>query len=97
MHGLPHLRRIGIRLHLELLDGIDRRFDGDVPELAGVVAGAIEREIVLIGLDGEDLTARREAGLQAEQRDHVAGLERKSLDLICGERFADRRVLRVGG
>src|ERR1051325_2225979 len=45
---LPQFRCIGVGLHLELLDGVDGGPDRDVAELAGVVVGAGQREVVLV-------------------------------------------------
>src|SRR5207245_655709 len=43
----PQIRGVGVGLHLEFLDGIDRGPDRDVAELAGVVAGPVQRDVVL--------------------------------------------------
>ena len=84
----------------ELLHGIERHGqDGVEAGVALVIVhvDAIERDVVLVGLGAEHLAVGRDAGLQAEQGDHVARLQRETLDLIFGEGIAHRCVLRVDG
>ena len=54
-----------------------------------VDVNAVERDVVLVCLGTQHLTGGRDAGLQAEKVDDVAGLQRQSLDLIFRERIAD--------
>src|ERR1051325_4999567 len=69
---LPQFRCIGVGLHLELLDGVDGGPDRDVAELAGVVAGAVQREVVLVvsSPDGDPRTVA--AGSRSDRKIEAA-------------------------
>ena len=45
---LAKLSRVGIGLHFKFLNGVDRWADRHVAELAGVVTGPIQCEVILI-------------------------------------------------
>src|SRR5260370_3880816 len=73
--GLSQLRRIGVGLHLELLDGVDGGTHGDVAELPSIVAGAVQREIILV-VSSADGNARAEAACSRSDREIEAARAR---------------------
>ena len=70
---LPQLGCIGVGLHLELLDGVNGRFERDIAKLPRVVAGPVQREVVLVvaSADGDPRTAA--AGGRSDREIESAG------------------------
>src|SRR6266567_5126467 len=66
--GLSQLRCVGVGLYLELLDSVDGGAHGDVAELPGIVAGAVQREIILV-VSSADGNARAEAARSRSNRE----------------------------
>src|SRR5258708_9083138 len=73
--GLPQLGCVGVGLYLELLDSVDGGAHGDVAELPGIVASAVQREIILV-VSSADGNARAEAARSRSNREIEAARAR---------------------